>query len=162
MADTFTTNLTLTKPEIGTSENVWGNKTNLNWDAVDAEFNPTGTTALVRRSMLVGTTSESAGVPTGAAFQTASNANGRFLRLADGTQICWHTIATGTGASSTWTFPAAFSGSDRVVTTTVRGTAVAVGWTESLSNTSVGVSAFDLTGSRVVRSVDLVAVGRWF
>jgi hypothetical protein len=38
MADTFTTNLVLTKPEIGSSEDTWGNKSNANWDLVDAVF----------------------------------------------------------------------------------------------------------------------------
>lgn len=35
MVDTVTTNYSFTKPEIGASENTWGEKTNLNWDAVD-------------------------------------------------------------------------------------------------------------------------------
>jgi hypothetical protein len=38
MADTFTANLSLTKPEIGGSTDTWGNKTSANWDTVDALF----------------------------------------------------------------------------------------------------------------------------
>jgi hypothetical protein len=38
MADTFTTNLSLTKPEVGGSSDTWGDKTSANWDAVDALF----------------------------------------------------------------------------------------------------------------------------
>ena len=38
MPDTFTANLSLTKPEIGASTDTWGNKTNANWDSMDSLF----------------------------------------------------------------------------------------------------------------------------
>ena len=43
MADTFTTNLNLTKPEVGASTDTWGGKINADLDAVDAIFSATGT-----------------------------------------------------------------------------------------------------------------------
>lgn len=70
---------------------------------------------------IVGTVSQSGGVPTGAVIERGSNANGSFVKCADGTMECWHTInltaAVGTSSGlvgfrnsslQTWTYPAAF------------------------------------------------------
>ena len=42
MADTYTPNLNLTKPEVGASRDTWGGKTNGDWDIVDAIFAAAG------------------------------------------------------------------------------------------------------------------------
>ncbi|WP_170588763.1 DUF2793 domain-containing protein [Ruegeria arenilitoris] len=68
---------------------------------------------------LVGPVTQSGGTPTGAVIERGANANGEFVRFADGTQIC--TLAAsavactaGMGplfasAQNTWTFPAPFA-----------------------------------------------------
>jgi hypothetical protein len=62
----------------------------------------------------LGTVSEESGVPTGAIIQRGSNANGEFVRFADGTQICWrlYTHDFNSDATQTANYPAAFSGAD--------------------------------------------------
>lgn len=71
---------------------------------------------------VLGTVSQSAGVPTGALIEYGSNANGEYWRYAGGMQVCTRnrfiTAAVATVASSglyrtavdqTWNYPAAFS-----------------------------------------------------
>lgn len=69
---------------------------------------------------LLGPVSQNAGVPTGAVIENGTNANGGYVRFADGTQICRQKIDTVAIDQTTslsglyrtseiaWTFPAAF------------------------------------------------------
>jgi hypothetical protein len=68
---------------------------------------------------IVGTVSQTAGVPTGAIIQRGANANGQFTRFADGTQDCWAIVAAGVAPNISygaifrtnpvsWTYPIAF------------------------------------------------------
>lgn len=110
---------------------------------------------------ILGTVSQSAGVPTGALIERGSNANGAFVRWADGTQRCVHTLAAGSGAGVTWTFPAAFA-----VAPTVTGTAIATvlsSVTLDAAPTAIAAtfSARDSANARRADTVHLVAHGRW-
>lgn len=70
---------------------------------------------------IVGTVSQSGGVPTGALIERGSNANGEYVRFADGTQIAWHRpqlVYTSTSQMSlTWTYPASFTPAPNIVAT---------------------------------------------
>lgn len=64
---------------------------------------------------ILGTVSQSGGVPTGAIIERGSNANGEYVRFADGTQICWRSgiqIVPGTTqefvTSTSYSYPASF------------------------------------------------------
>lgn len=82
---------------------------------------------LYGRDNLLGAVSFASGLPAGAVFEQGSNANGQYLRLADGTMICTSValtvpnVATALGAgyrsaSVNWSYPAAFvAGSTPVV-----------------------------------------------
>ncbi|MDR7285687.1 hypothetical protein J2X84_004537 [Pseudomonas corrugata] len=50
--------------------------------------NTTGTAAKLAAGAMVGTVSQAGGVPTGAIIESGSNANGWFVKFADGTMIC--------------------------------------------------------------------------
>lgn len=62
---------------------------------------------------LLGTVGQAAGIPTGAVIERGSNANGDYVRFADGTQICCDTVsltyASANILSCSWNFPAVFS-----------------------------------------------------
>ena len=64
MADSYTANLNLTKPEVGASRDTWGTKTNADWDAVDALFTAAGTGTSVGLNVGSGKTLSVAGTLT--------------------------------------------------------------------------------------------------
>lgn len=66
------------------------------------------------RGNILGTVSQSGGTPTGAIIERGSNANGEYIRWADGTQICYRVsrlpaVAVNNGTSVTCVFAAAFA-----------------------------------------------------
>ncbi|WP_437405021.1 pyocin knob domain-containing protein [Sinorhizobium meliloti] len=62
---------------------------------------------------MVGTVSQSGGVPFGAIMERGANANGEYVRFADGTQLCWFNNITFIKAAGlvevTWTYPISFA-----------------------------------------------------
>ncbi|WP_373049927.1 DUF2793 domain-containing protein [Thalassovita aquimarina] len=131
---------------------------------------------------LLGGVAQMAGVPTGAVIEQGSNANGHYMRLADGTQICWHeftetglavTTAYGSlyrsGTIAAPTFPAAFASAAGLVTvfrghfaTNIDGWLVANGVPSATALTVGSLRAI----SAISRTEDFrwhyLAIGRWF
>jgi hypothetical protein len=70
---------------------------------------------------IVGTVSQSGGVPTGAIIERGSNANGEFVKYADGTLICTRTgsitVTANTKLDVAWTYPSTFAQTPRVFNT---------------------------------------------
>ena len=77
---------------------------------------------------LLGTVSQSGGVPTGAVIERGTNSNGEYVRFADGTQICWRNdfpiqYSSATALRTNWTFPAGFVDTDYAISVQPRNAA---------------------------------------
>ncbi|WP_065332167.1 pyocin knob domain-containing protein [Tritonibacter mobilis] len=126
---------------------------------------------------VVGTVSHSGGTPTGAVIERGSNANGEYVRFADGTQICTRSVSLGSRSSTsesrglyrsdTYPFglPAVFAPST-TVGASLSGDLFPNGILHAISaNTSqwsVRMGAPSSFASLNCGDVVLTAVGRWF
>ena len=134
-------------------------KLNGTWGAWSKTYNATN---------ILGTTSVSGGVPTGSIFQQGNNANGYYVRFADGTQICatlGPTIVPPTGVSNVWwTFPIAFASIMFISLTPNIGVGqdarsyVTCGTYNTLTSTQCNFSAYTLTSVGCYA----YAIGRWY
>ncbi|WP_349433562.1 pyocin knob domain-containing protein [Pararhizobium sp. A13] len=129
---------------------------------------------------LQGTVSQSSGIAIGSIFERGSNANGEYVKMADGTLICTHgmdvsgiAIATARGSlfgfasESLWTFPAAFVGvNPRMSYEFGRADVAFVGGgssiTKTLTSTTFVVwnSSSNPAGNN--KTIYVTATGRWF
>ena len=128
--------------------------------------------------LLLGTVSQSGGVPTGAIIERGSNANGEFVKYADGTMICTSNVISGGStaitdagdsiffsAACTWTFPATFVSEPRVNFSTEYITSSFGVWSTMISSTtSTAAGVFLSNTSRAASGHNLyaVAIGRWY
>lgn len=119
-------------------------------------------TELYTKSNLLGTVSQASGVPTGSVFERGSNANGEYVRFADGAQICTFKLTASTSAGVTWTFPAVFSSAPVVQGNAVATVLAAVCIDSTPSATAAVLSVRDKVDARRNDVMHLVATGRWF
>jgi hypothetical protein len=85
------------------------------------------------------------------------NASSGYIRYDNGIQVCWATITVGSG---TWTYPAAFASTPRVLAT-AQDTAPRLVTITSVSTTAAGVFRTDLSGAMQSGTVHLWAIGLW-
>lgn len=113
-----------------------------------------------KRSNVLGTVSQSGGVPTGAIIERGSNANGEYTRWADGTQTCTSRAAL-PAADTLWTFPAAFTSTPTLglALEGSLGSAVVSGVN---GGASIYLRAIDKDGGTITSAVHRIAFGRWY
>jgi len=80
-----------------------------------------------------------------------------YIRYDNGIQVCWATITVGSG---TWTYPAAFASTPRVLAT-VQDSSPRLVTITSVSTTAAGVLRTDLSGNTMSGAVHLWAIGLW-
>lgn len=120
---------------------------------------------------ILGTVSQSAGVPTGSVIERGANANGEYVRFADGTQICTHTLPTfevsaGAIVGVMWAFPAAFNSNPSVApfigTPSLSNDVYGFVHRDGVAPTSVGQVFRNGGTAQNITAALAIAVGRWF
>lgn len=116
---------------------------------------------------VVGTVAQVGGLPTGQVVERGSNANGEYVRFADGTQICVAAVTfVGNG---NWTYPSTFASAPVVAPVNSSGaaTAFSITVTIAVNTTSASLRSLDVTSGSVATRISTLtplvsAIGRWF
>lgn len=138
-------------------------------NASSSILSPGAWAELYSTANLLGTVSQSGGIPTGKVIERGSFASGDYIRLADGTQICWRVrtftaLAADTTVSETWTFPAQFFATPFCWSEHPASANPHLAWSSALpaSATTATISARHSLGVASDRAVYFYALGRWF
>lgn len=130
------------------------------------------------RATILGSVSQTAGVPTGALMEAGSNANGRYIKYADGTLICTKRVAlnravnvaigssfmpSSPDAATAYAVPFSAVPDETV---TVAGVSYSLWWAGFLDNsttmTQSGLAMSAVTRAASNYSITFTAIGRWF
>lgn len=116
-----------------------------------------------RRGNILGLVAQSGGAPTGALIERGGNANGTYVRLAGGLQICLHSLSSNASADVTWTYPAAFIASPAVLGIGRDGSRVmTLGGTPTATAATFQLWFMSATPARSASFASLVAIGFWY
>lgn len=109
---------------------------------------------------ILGTVAQSGGIPTGAIIEHGSNANGDYVKFADGTMIC-RAIRTCPSGWCTFNYAATFAVTPIVLLSAISsGPAYAcIGSASQATYLSV---VYNSAGAPVTSDIFTVAIGRWF
>lgn len=117
-----------------------------------------------RRSNIVGTVSQAAGVPTGAIIEYGINANGDYTKFADGSLICSRqtgALDPSESAGRRVVFPHAFIKPPATSCSVTSNTPVMAVFSVADATGVSGVMAYSISGARVANNVYLISCGKW-